>query len=204
MKRALNVKQLLKKKFNEMSFHGKWQDSFGVPERSGAWLIWGQSGNGKTSFTLQLCKYLSQFGKVMYDSLEEGARKSFQEALIRNDMQELGSNFLILDREPVEDLKERLRRHKSPHIIVIDSFQYAGLTKTDYKHLKDEFQSKLFIFISHAEGKHPEGRAAKFVRYDADVKIHIEGYKAFPTSRYGGGAPYIVWKDGAERYWSTN
>lgn len=195
-KRAISVDEILKMKFIEMPFEGEWLDSFGEPERTGVWLMWGHSGNGKTSFALQLSRYLTQFGKVAYNTLEEGARKSFQLAVKRHHLKTVKKKFVILN-EGLEDLKERLSKRKSPDIIIIDSFQYTGLSKTEYKALKAEFPNKLFIFISHAEGKHPEGRPAKFVRFDADVKIFIEGYKAFPVSRFGGGEPFVIWPERA-------
>jgi len=201
IKRAVSVDQLLKKKFIDMPFKGKWEKSFGIPERSGVWIIYGMSGNGKTNFALQLCKYLSLFGKVIYDTLEEGARKSFQIAVRRANMRSAARNFKILNREHLEFLKIRLRAHKSSHIIVIDSIQYSGLKKSEYIELKEEFDDKLFIFISHAEGKNPKGALADFVRYDADVKIRIEGHKAFPTSRYGGNEEFVIWQQGAQDYW---
>jgi len=200
-KRAVSVDQLLKMKFIEMDFENEWLEAFGVPERSGSWIIWGSSGNGKTDFTVKLCKYLTKFGRVAYNTLEEGARKSFQIAVSRNNMREVAKKLIFLNREPIEELRERLKIGKSPNIIIIDSFQYTGLNKKEYIALKEEFPKKLFIFISHAEGKNPEGRPAKFVRYDADVKIRIEGYKAFPVSRYGGGKPLVIWEQGAADYW---
>jgi DNA polymerase III delta prime subunit len=202
IKRAVSVDQLLKKKFIEMPFEGKWEASFGIPERSGVWIIWGNSGNGKTNFALQLARYLATFGKVAYDTLEEGARKSFQIAVRRAKMESVAGNFTILNREHLEDLKVRLRKKKSPQIIIIDSIQYSGLTKSEYIALKEEFDDKLFIFISHAEGKNPKGSLANFTRYDADIKIRIEGYKAFPTSRYGGNEEFVIWHKGASDYWS--
>lgn len=201
LKRAVSVDQLLKKKFIEMPFEGKWKKSFGVPERSGVWIIWGLSGNGKTNFALQLAKYLATFGRVAYDTLEEGARKSFQIAVDRAEMRAVSKQFLILNREHIEELKVRLRRKKSPDIVIIDSIQYSGLTRSDYIALKEEFDKKLFIFISHADGKHPKGSLANFTRYDADIKIRIEGYKAFPTSRYGGNEEFVIWEQGASEYW---
>jgi len=201
IKRAVSVDQLLKKKFIEMPFEGKWEKSFGIPERSGVWIIWGESGNGKTNLALQLAKYLTTFGRVAYDTLEEGARKSFQIAVRRANMKSVSTKIIILNREHLEDLKLRLRRRKSPDIIFIDSIQYSGLTKKDYIELKEEFAKKLFIFISHADGKNPKGSLANFARYDADVKIRIEGYKAFPTSRYGGNNEFIIWPVGASEYW---
>lgn len=200
-RRAVSVTELLNKKFIEMPFEGKFKASFGIPERSGVWLVWGHSGNGKTRFLLQLAKEMAKYGKVAYDTLEEGARLSFQKAIRETNMKELSGRFIILNREPIEELKERLKRRKSPDIIIIDSFQYTGLTKPQYIALKEEFDKKLFIFISHADGKNPSGRPAVFVRYDADVKIRIEGYRAFPVSRYGGGEPFTIWHEGARDYY---
>lgn len=200
LKRAISVNDMLTKKFTDMQFEADWEESFGHPETSGVWLIWGASGNGKTSFALQLAAYLSQFGRVAYNSLEEGPGKSLQLAIRRNNVADTAG--LVFLSEDMTELRARLERHKSPQIIITDSFQYTGLTKGEYKQLKRDYPAKLFIFISHSEGSQPEGRAAKFVKYDADVKIHIEGYKAFVVSRYGGGAPYTIWQKGAEKYWN--
>lgn len=201
LKRAVSVDEILKKKFIEMPFEGKWEASFGVPERSGVWIIWAESGNGKTNFALQLAKYLAGFCRVAYDTLEEGARKSFKLAIILANMREVSRRFIILNREPLIALKVRLRRRKSPDIVFMDSIQYTGMTKQDYIELKEEFDKKLFVFISHADGKNPKGSLADFVRYDADIKIRVEGYKAFPTSRYGGNKEFVIWPKGASDYW---
>lgn len=199
LKRAISVDEMLRMTFIEMPFEGDWKKSFGEPERSGVWLIYGQSGNGKTSFALQLARYLCQFGRVAYNTLEEGARKSFQLNIKRNNLHTVSKKFIILS-EPMEDLERRLEKRKSPDVCIIDSFQYCALTKGDYKRLKAKFPNKLFIFLSHAEGKQPEGRAAKFVKYDADVKVRVEGYKAFILSRFGGNEPFVIWAEGAAEY----
>ena len=56
MARAISVNQLLAKKRNLMPFEGVWLDIIGRPELAGSWFIYGSSGNGKTTFVLQLCK----------------------------------------------------------------------------------------------------------------------------------------------------
>lgn len=201
MARAVSVSELAKKRFVVMPFTGKWKESFGEPERAGSWIIWGQSGNGKTRFALQLCKYLTRFGKVAYNSLEEGTSRTMQVALQDARMHEVGRHFLMLDREPVDELRDRLKKHKSPHIIVIDSVQYTGMNYQGYKRLKEEFPKKLFIFISHAEGKNPAGKTADSIRYDANIKMRIEGYMVFPQGRDVPGEPFISWPEGAANYW---
>ncbi len=203
MKRAVSISQLLTTEFNVIDFEGQWEDLIGKPELAGTWIIFGKSGNGKTRFTLQLCKYLTQFGRVAYDSLEEGVSLSMRMAMVEVGMESVKKNIVLLDQEPISDLIIRLKKRKSPNIIVIDSVQYTGMSYDDYKQLRKLFPNKLFILISHAEGKEPAGRVAKSIRYDSFVKIWIEGFKAFALSRYGGGQPFTIWEKGAKEYWAT-
>lgn len=200
MARALSVAELLSRRRKVMEFDGEWLDMLGRPEMSGSWIIWGSSGSGKTRFALQLCKYLTRFGKVAYNSLEEGDSESLARAFEEVGMAEVAKRIILLDGEPMGELSERLLKRKSPDIIVIDSLQYTGMSYIDYRALKAKHRTKLFIFISHADGREPSGKVAKSVRYDSFVKIRTEGYRAFPVSRYGGGEPYTIWEDQAEIY----
>lgn len=211
MSRAISNKNVLAAQFETAEFTGPYLASFGRPELRGAWIIWGGSGSGKTTFTLMLCKYLAGFRRVAYNSLEQGLSLSLQKAWERVEMAEAGSNIILLNKEELPELRERLRKRKSPEIIVIDSVQY--LTKfyqQQFKELKAEFPNKLFIFISQADkaDKDPAGTVAKHIRYDADIKIRVEGYKAFVTTRYEdqdkgeGGADFIIWERGAADYWA--
>lgn len=186
---------------NDMSFEGRWNASFGYPIISGSWLIWGQSNNGKTAFAVQLAKYLTDFGRVAYNSLEERTGPSLQQAFLRDQTKFSTRHLIIYDQVFYDELVERLSKRRSPDIIIIDSFQYMGLNFSQYSKLTSKFKNKLFIFISHADGKMPEGRVAKRVRFDAGLKIWIEGFKAFPAGRYGGGEPFVIWPEGAEKYW---
>lgn len=202
LKRAKSIHELLNTNFDVMNFEGEWKELMGQPERTGSWFIWGDSSNGKTSFALKLCGYLTNFGRVAYNPLEEGASESFKKALIRANLQSVGTKMIILDKEPIKELRQRLQKRRSPDFVVIDSIQYAGMNYRDYVQLISEFRNKVFIIISHADGKEPRGSTAKSIRYDAFIKIRIEGYKAFAVSRFGGGEPMTIWKTGAEEYWN--
>lgn len=203
IRRAVSITQIKAKKFKTVPLSHKFQEFIGTPEDNGVWFVWGNSGHGKSRFLMLLAKELAKHYKVAYNTLEEGARLSMQQNIIDAGIDERnsGANIILLDREPIEELKVRLRRRKKPRVVFIDSFQYTGLSKKQYIELKEEFTDVLFIINSHAEGKEPEGNIAKFVRYDADVKIRVEGFKALPASRYGGGEPYVIWDEGAADYW---
>lgn len=50
--------------------------------------------------------------------------------------------------------------------------------------MRSRFPRKLFIFISHADGKNPKGGVADSIRYDCSCKIYVEGFRAVAASRY--------------------
>lgn len=200
LKRALSINDIRTYKSTVLDFEGEWLASFGCPEITSAWIIWGPSFSGKTRFALQIAKHLARFERVAYDSLEEGLSSSMQDAIVQTGMAEVSRNFVFLDKEPISELKVRLRKKKSPRIIIIDSVQYTQLTYVDYIALKDEFRSKLFVFVSHADGREPKGNVAKSIRYDASVKVSVLGYKASIMSRYGGGSDFIIWQKGYDAF----
>ena len=202
LRRALSVSDVLRLKRETYAFEGAWAEAFGRPERNGVWFVWGSSGNGKTSFVLQLCKELSRFGRVAYDSLEEGASLTMQNAFVKMGMQDVARRFVLLDREDMKLLDTRLGKRKSPDIVVIDSFQYTGMTFRDYQAFKERHADKLLIFISQADGSKPAGRTAVSVMYDASLKIFVSGYRAISKGRFfGDKGYYTVWAERAELFW---
>ncbi len=196
----------IKSKYDEPLNDAKSAEIYGETiELRGTWIVWGNSGNGKTRYCLGLARQLAMLKKVAYWSLEEKLKTSFVRAVRGSNMQDVATNIRFPQWKNEAEFRNALKSSKTPRIIFIDSYQYLGLTKREYISLKEEFPNHLFVFVSHAEGKHPEGRAAKFVRYDADMKIRVEGYKAFIVSRHGGSpdAEYVIWPEGAAKYWGV-
>ena len=119
-------------------------------------------------------------------------------------MSEAKDNKVHFVDEPINDLTARLKMKKSARIVVIDSFQYMMMSYKDYIEFKSQFPDKLIIFISHADGKNPAGRSAKSVKFDAGLKIWVEGYRAFSHGRYKGPKEeYDIWTERALNYWGT-
>lgn len=202
-KRALSVSDILNYKPQLLNFEGGWLSAIGRPEHTGAWLIWGNTGNGKTRLAMQLAKYLTKFGRVAYNSLEEGLTASMQHAVLDVGMKEAARRFILLDKEPISALKERLRKKNAPKFVFIDSVQYTQLSIKQYKELINEFRDVLFIFVSWADGVYPKGALANAIYYDSFVHIRVEGFKGIVTkSRYGGGADLVVWEKGYREYWN--
>ena len=210
MGRAISNKNVLEARFEVAEFDGAWLRSFGRPELRGSWIVYGGSGSGKTTFLLMLAKYLTRFGRVAYDSLEQGLSLSLQRAWERVGMAEAGTGIVLLNKEGIKELRTRLKKKNSPDIVVIDSLHYLRrFYDQQYQDFCDEFSGKLFIWVSHELGGQPKGSMARNVRYDSDIKIRVEGYKAFVITRYEvperqeGGADFVIWEQGAREYWAN-
>ena len=204
MKRAYSVQNVLDAKFNVLPFDGQWLDAMGCPQLGGSWLIYGAPKNGKTTLAMQIAKYMCKFAKVAYNSVEEGLSLSIRAAIQRTYMEDVRRRFLLLDKEDVQDITERLSRRLSPDVIIVDSVQFLGLKWSEYKQLKDSFPNKLFIYISHIDGNKPEGSVAQKIWRDSNVYIRVEGFRGFPVSRYGGGKYININEDLAVKYWGLN
>lgn len=204
MARTLSAKQVLTIKFDTIRLGGGWDECVGEIETTGIWFIWGNSGNGKTSAVVSLCKELSAFGKVLYNSREEGVSLTMQNTLRRYGMGELGSRFQLANMS-LQELDEKISQQRSPKFVVLDSFQFMGLTYKDFRAFCEKHKNKMLIFVSRTRGRQPEGRAAVSAMYDASCKIWVEGYKAFSKGRFvGTTGEMTIWDEGAKKYWSDS
>jgi hypothetical protein len=207
MAKVLGLKQLLQKKH---AFLDNLPDdivySFGRLTSNFIMIVWGQSGNGKSNFLMQFLKAILPHGKVLYVALEEGFEATTQMTAMRQLTEEEHSGKIEFADHEMNylELVNKLSKKKSPRFIVIDSIQYWNISYEMYKALKEKFKKKSFIFISHAKGKIPDGNTADKIRYDAGIKVHIEGFVAKVVSRYGGNNPYLIWEEGAKRYHGKN
>lgn len=201
--KAFTIKNLMTKKFDIMEFENEWLESFGNPEKSCTISVWGQSGSGKTTFLLMLIKYLSNFDRCLYNTREEGISETLRIAAERVGLGELKPGRVQFTNEDLEEQTIRLMKKKSPNIILNDSIQVMNFSKSDWISFSKQFSNKLFIWISQAtpNGKHPSNNLGQFIRHSSDIKIHIEGYMAFFTSRFGGNNPFTIWPEGANKYW---
>ena len=202
MRRALSVSDLLNKHYKLFDFTDKWFDAFGRPARTGVWFAYAGQGNGKTSFLVQLIKYLATFEKVVYNSLEESSDHTLQLVFGKQGMQDVARRVSILEAESLKDMDERMSRRKAAKVWVIDTVQYLDLDWEQYLALKRKHHDKLIIFVSHMEGNYPDGKVAIKIMRDAALKIFISGFIAVSKGRYiGSTGRYIIWREEAEKIW---
>ena len=198
MKLSVSPQKFARKKFITMQFTGKYKDLLGTPECSGSWIIYGDSANGKTTTSLQILKYLTNFKKCAYVPLEEGVRLSFQQAFNEANLLSVSAKFKLWPDYTVQDIDQELSKSRAPEIIFIDSLQYLRmndqsyneLTKFEYLELLKRHPKTLFIFISHAKNNEPKGALAEAVYYGSHICLWVNEFVVHPKkNRFGGKTP---------------
>lgn len=201
MKRAYSPKEIAKKTYKTLPWNGKWAEAFGMPEENSTWFICGPSAAGKSSFVMQLAYELTHYGQVLYLSYEEGLSQSFQERMLRFDLDKRQGWFRVVPNDTLDDLTARLKKRHSAKFIIVDSFQLAYWGYPETEALVKMFPKKCFIFISQEEKGQPTGKPARRLRYLADVKVRVQGFRAYCQGRFNpdAGNSFVVWEEGVLR-----
>jgi DNA replication protein DnaC len=209
MGKKLGIKQMMQKTFTIIkNLSPKLTEALGELEDCFDCIVYGKSGNGKTSFVIQVVKelvMLGKVGKVLYITYEEGHGKTLQDLIKRFGLDELGNNIEFMDHATFDELYTLLNKRQSSKVVVIDSIQYARFTLDQCHQLKERFikgkKKKIIIYISHCDGSLPKGAVAKSIEYDANIKVFVDKNIAFVNSRFGGKKNFIVWEEGAKKKW---
>lgn len=201
MKRAYSPKEIAKKTYKTLPWGGRWEEAFGLPEERATWFISGASASGKSSFVMQLAYELTHYGQVLYLSYEEGLNQSFQERMLRFDLDKRQGWFRVVPNDTLDDLTARLKKRHSAKFIIVDSFQLANWGYPETEALVKMFPKKCFIFISQEEKGQPTGKPARRLRYLADVKVRVQGFRAYCQGRFNpdAGNSFVVWEEGVLR-----
>jgi hypothetical protein len=133
-------------------------------------LLWGFSGSGKTTYSIELLDVLSKYGKTIFLSSEEKINESLKLKLqkIKNPNISLASikgiSFIRLNKYLTDSLFE---------IIVIDSITDIGFTNNEFKKLMKI--DKAIIYIAQAT-KGNTYRGDSIIAHESDVTIRMENY----------------------------
>ncbi len=193
MKKSLGIKTILGTKYESYPFEGKWLAAFGEPSKPFKQLIFGKPKNGKTSMGMQFCKYLTNFGRVYYNSMEEGNSKTMQQAMINAKMHEVpDGRFMLGDRDSLKDMMEKLKKNHA-NFVIIDSRDYIKLTTEQWKLLTTTFPRKTFILICWEQSGKPLGKYAKDIEFMVDMVTHVKNFTAITNGRFGSGLKLVIW-----------
>lgn len=195
--RNYSVKDISEWKFKRVDMPQEWVDHLGNITENFRMLITGPSGHGKTEYAMQLSKMLANFyGKVSFNSTEQGKSASLQESYIRNQFEgEIPpGKWMLCDpsQRIFDEWFKRLQRPNSGRVVILDSLDYMHLTVDQFKQLHERFRHKSIVIIAWSD---PTDVHTRKIKYLCDIKVEVSDYVAKIRSRFGGNKKWYVWKD---------
>lgn len=138
-------------------------------------LVYGKSGNGKTTFGFKLTNYLQSIGKVLFVVTEYGLEHSSLKELTQTFR--LGQNVILGSARSVDEIW-RLVQKERPAILVIDSFSQIG-GNADHLHQLSQVVY-LTVAMLHVT-KDGEFAGSNQLAHDADIIVQVENLEAKTT-----------------------
>ena len=155
-----------------IDFDGEWYLAFGRPEKSGCWIIYGKSGQGKSSFALQLARKFDEMGlRVLYLTLEMGACDDFVNSVLDVGISSKTNNIIYSDEATI---KENLMAMSHSRLILAhgELDNIAGIVLT-HKVLNDYIETGILDFQKHL-------REPVIVHENAQVLMVMEQLRQAP------------------------
>ena len=177
-------------------FTGEWEALMGRPSIPFACMVYGKPKNGKSIFSIQFAKYLSEnFGTVLYVAAEEGFSYTLQKKLTEFGMH--NQNLHFGNYREIEPLRQALNGQKFDFVF-LDSVNYMNLTPEQIEELKAENPETSFITINQAT-KNGGARGSLVMEHNCDVIIEVIQGVAYHRGRFQeAGTTYQIFGGDSE------
>ena len=164
--------ELAKREYKELPFTGQYLKLLAKPAEGFKMMISAEPGTGKSYFSLQFAKYLTQFGRVLYATSEEYGTatlaKKLKEILVP-DTVDISGTVKGLDLSPYK-------------FIFMDSINDMDLSLDEFKALKQAHPETAFILIMQ-NNKDGSFKGRNEWPHEMDIVVHGVGYKKFNVSK---------------------
>lgn len=193
----MNSWDLQNYQYDMYPFTGEWEALMGRPSVPFACMVYGKPKNGKSIFSIQFAKYLSEnFGTVLYVAAEEGFSYTLQKKLTEFGMH--NANLHFGNYREIEPLKAALNGQKFDFVF-LDSVNYMNLTPEQIEELKAENPETSFITINQAT-KNGGARGSLVMEHNCDVIIEVIQGVAYHRGRFQeAGTTYQIFDSDEEQ-----
>jgi len=178
-----SVKALKEKKYHMMELAPEYARLMGQPERKFTAIHYGESGSGKSVYTLQFADYFAKnFGKVLYNSHEESVNKTIQDRI--NNFEIDAQRLFVANAISFDKMCDYIKKNYYK-LIIIDSVKYMNFCIDQLKELRTTFSKRqisvAMIDFGDAKGKPASG---KDLIHASDVKMYFKNGRVYSISRY--------------------
>ena len=196
-KKVLSSDDLMSMDFDSLPFEGPWADLMQDPAKNMRLGIKGKPKNGKTAGTAQLANYLTNFGNVLYNFVDQGYNKSTKDIWKLAGLSKNPRAFAT-DIENLDELEKEIATGNYDTVIIDLINDYIDRTGITPQQFKDRFIKKYpdvsFILVFEVT-KSGDFRGDQKWMHLVDAIIDTRDFVMYNRGRYGTGH-YVVWEKG--------
>jgi len=187
----LGAKDIVDHEYEHYNFTGKWLDFIGNPSVPFHAIVFGKPKHGKSIFSMQFAKYLSEsHGTVLYIATEEGFGATLKQKIVDFGLSD-NDNLQFANYRDKESIAQICYKYD---FIIIDSINYSRLEVEDIEALKDNAKRTSFITV-HQSTKEGDFRGSQEFAHNCDVVIQVDSGTAKGMGRFAGQAMYSIFED---------
>lgn len=177
--KVMTANEILNKQYVTYPFSGDWYNLIGLPEVGFSAIIYGPSGHGKSTFAMRFARYLTQFGRVLIISSEEGHRKTMQDKILHSGATNIeGDKIVIAEANNLNEVQAAIKAYSTP-FVVIDSINHLNISVEELEGLKTAYKGNKTTFIAIMQAtKEGEIRGNSQYKHNTDLVLRIENQTA--------------------------
>lgn len=178
-----SVKALREKKYHLMELAPEYARLMGQPERKFTGIHYGESGSGKSVYTLRFADYFAKnFGKVLYNSHEESVNKTIQDRINNFDID--AQRLFVANAINFDRMCDYIQKNYY-RLVIIDSVKYMRFNIDQLQELRTRFAKCQLSVIMIDFGK-SKGNPASGIDliHASDTKMYFKDGTVYSSSRY--------------------
>ena len=198
---VMSSDELMSMEFESLKMDGPWANFMQEPAKNMKIAIWGKPKNGKTSGAAQLANYLTKFGNVLYNFVDQGFNKSTQD-IWRNSGMEANPRAFATKADTIEDLKKLCALGSYQFVFVDMINDYIHKTRIKPDEFKEQFIKAFpnisFILVFEVT-KSGNFKGDQGWTHIVDAICTVEDFLMENRGRYGVGH-FVVWEEGFKKF----
>lgn len=200
-KLSSGAQRLLGTNFDTLPIDEEWSELMQNPAANLKIAIWGKPKNGKTSASLQMAEYFTNFGKVLYNFADQGFNLSTQE-LWKDSGLANNENAEPSDISTTQELEAEIATGQYKFVFIDMISDYIRKEKLKPEEFKERFIKRFpnvsFILIFEVT-KSGDFKGDQGWTHVVDAIMTVEDFFMENRGRYGMGER-IIWEEGFQRF----
>ena len=193
--------KLMDMEFESLEMDNGWEEFMQSPAKNLKIGISGKPKNGKTAGSLQLANYLTKFGNVLYNFVDQGFNKSTKDLWIMSGLS-TNSNATPTDIRTLDELEKEIKTGKYSFVFIDMINDYIDMEKITPQEFKNRFIVKYpnvgYVLVFEVT-KGGDFKGDQKWMHIVDAIAEVENFCMEIRGRYGMGH-HVIWEEGLKQF----